>query len=453
MRKALIPVILILMLLPRTYAMELHYYPDREALISFLNSNSSYTVVPGNTSWARGWAHYIDARLSTVKQHGSDFKVLVGNVDTNPLMKELWNATGLTPELSFEPMVVVIPGVVFITGDEDNIYLTEQAFSSLWNPSPVSTVLFVVLFILITLLFGLPLLKTHTHAGAFYILAVFTIALWALTSPRMDFAPDFLKTFYHALNAWAGGEPGSPVEALLAISFKFMSPIEENLIYTQWIFLLTISGLTFYVAPKTSRELGFLLFGLLFASPTFREYMHSVSTISLGVLFFLLILAFLNNMKPQVELKDVMIQLFLLALVTVPSVFINPYFSLIPLAFVIGFPRRPLRNTGYLATGIIAVILAYIAYPSYVKGFLAFSGISHSELVTLVKEGLPAIFVLGYHLIRHNGIFRRRGHTSLLTTMTLFYTAVLPFSPLMFPYSMISLFALTLRALNVQTET
>ncbi|WP_367883210.1 hypothetical protein [Thermococcus peptonophilus] len=80
------------------------------------------------TPWSKGWAIYIDEKLSMVKARGNDTLVLIGNVYTNDLMAGIWNRTGLDPSTSLRPAIIVLNDTVLITGSPENLYLTYEPF-------------------------------------------------------------------------------------------------------------------------------------------------------------------------------------------------------------------------------------------------------------------------------------------------------------------------------------
>ena len=453
MKKALAVAILFLLFLPAVAGAELAYYPNQGAFKSFLESNSTYRVVAGNTSWARGWAYYVDSKLSTIKDRGNDTLVLVGNVENNEIMKELWWRTGLSERYSFQPSVIVLSDVVFITGNESNIYLTERAFSNLWNPPRDSKITYLLLFLLTSILMGLPLRGKGNHAGSFYLLTISLIFLWSINSPPLQMTDSFLRTFFDGLNAWAGGSANSPISALLGLSFKVVAPIEENLNFTHWVLVLVLASLPFYIAPKGYRELGFLIFGLTFVSPAFRGFITSLDGTIIGLISFAMVLALVSNLHVSLEPKEILLQVGLLSAFTVFATMINPYVLVIPVAFFLAFPGRPTRNLGYLLISVSGALLLYALYPPYLSEFMHLGNPSPERWAVFLFEGLPAILVLLYAALDGGNLKKKRGHTPFLLALTLLYAVMLPLSPFLYPYAMMSLSALTARVVNSLTGT
>ncbi|WP_148883248.1 hypothetical protein [Thermococcus aciditolerans] len=446
-----VPVLIALILLlavPFVSAGELAYYPNPEAFQAFLGSNSTYTVVPGNETWAIGWAYYVDEKLYTVKRHGNDTLVLVGNVYNNGLMASVWNRTGLPANASLLPSIVVLNGTVLITGSEDSIHLTERAFEGLWNPPRGSVATFLTLVFTIIIVFLVLLSGDDSHAGRFYALAASLFLLWYLTAERPGLTDEFLAYLSSALKFAAGGSPDSPLSAIMGAVFRTVPPIEENIIFVHWLLILLIMSFAFYLAPRRSRELGFLVFGLTFVAPMFRESFCEVSGDALGLAGFMIALAIVSNVTFSPEKWKALLQTGVLSLFTLLAVAINPYLVLMPLIFVIAFPKRHLRNYAYLLITGIGVFLLYGAFglppdipsnmdpntPAHVRDFLLNGSLTIATAVYAIAG-------------REKGI-RMKGQTAFLLLMTLIYIPVALFVPAMFPYCFVLLAALAVRLIH-----
>ncbi|CAD5245126.1 hypothetical protein [Thermococcus camini] len=446
-----VPVLIALILLlavPFVSAGELAYYPNPEEFQAFLSSNSTYTVVPGNESWAMGWAYYVDEKLYTVKRHGNDTLVLVGNVYNNELMASVWNRTGLPANASLLPSIVVLNGTVLITGSEDSIHLTERAFEGLWNPPRGSVATFLTLAFTIIIVFLVLLSGDDSHAGRFYALAASLFLVWYLTAERPRLTDEFLAYLSSALKFAAGGSPDSPLSAIMGAVFRTVPPIEENIIFVHWLLILIIMSFAFYLAPKRSRELGFLVFGLTFVAPMFRESFREVSGGALGLAGFMIALAIVSNVTFSPERWKALIQTGVLSLFTLLAVAINPYLVLMPLIFVIAFPKRHLRNYAYLLITGIGVFLLYEAFglpldipsnmdpraPAHVRDFLLNGSLTIATAVYAIAG-------------REKGI-RMKGQTAFLLLMTLVYIPAALFVPAMFPYCFVLLAALAVRLIH-----
>ncbi len=453
MRKAAVPLLLLVLLLaPHVSAARLSYHPDRAAFESFLNSSSSFTVVAGNDIWARAWAYYVDERLSTLKPHGNGTLVLVGNVYDNPAMKKLWNRTGLPENASLLPSVVVFNGAVLITGSGDNIYLTERAFEDLWVPSRNSVLAFLGAAFLLVLVFLAALRGDRSHAGSFYAIAVSLYLMWALTSWRPVITDSFLRIFLSSLEFSVGGLASSPLSAVMGFAFRFIPPVEENLILIHWLLILIIVSFSFYLAPKRARDLGFIVVGFLLAAPMFRLGLDSVSGSSLGIAAFVLALAMISNVTFSPEWWKALLQTTVLSAFTLIAIAINPYLVLIPVVFVIAFPKRHLRNYAYLTITALGVFLIYktVGLEIYIPESIHPGALGYVERFLL--DGGLMLLTAVYAGAKGGERIRMKGQTAFLLAMVLIYIPLALWIPSLFPYDFILLAALTVRLIHRATS-
>ena len=448
MKKAAVPILLFLLLLPGVAAAQPIYYPSESAFRAFLSSNSSFTVIPGNDTWARAWAHYVDARLSTLKPHGNDTLVLVGNVADNALMRRLWNETGLPENASFLPSMIVLNGTVLITGSRDNIYLTERAFQHVWRPSRGSKIAFLVAVFTLMLVFILALRRDGSHAGKFYGLAASLYVVWYLTAPKPPISENFLREMLSALEFTVGGAPGSALGALLGIVFRFVPPVEENLVYIHWLLVLLIASLTFYLAPRRNRELGFLVFGLLFVAPMFRNGLEEINGSTLGLAGFMLTLAMASNVTFSPERWKALGQTAVLSAFTLLAIAVNPYLVFIPVFFVLAFPKRHLRNYAYLGTVGLGVFLLYRTVGLSIWVPSSMNPASPQLAKKFLLDGGLAMGVSVYSLINRKSRIGMKGATAFLLLLTALYIPMALFVPSLFQYSFVLVSALAVRLLH-----
>ncbi|KQH83285.1 hypothetical protein [Thermococcus thioreducens] len=449
MKRALILIAFILTVaLPLVSAETLSYYPNQSAFQAFLDSNSSYTIVAGNESWARGWAYYIDERLHTIKPHGNDTLVLVGNVYNNPLMMRVWNRTGLSENASLLPSIIVLNDTVLITGSKDNIYMTERAFEGLWNPPRSSVVAFSSISFLIFMIFLVCLSRDNSHAGSFYLLASSLLGLWYLTAERPVLTEGFLRYLFQGLEFATGGAPGSPLGAIIGATFRVVAPIEENIVFIHWTLILLILSFSFYLAPKRARELGFMIFGLIFVSPMFRENLYHINGSTLGLAALAIVLAIISNVAFSPEKWKALLQTFILSIFTLLTIAINPYLVLIPIIFVLTFPKRHLRNYAYLMITSIGVFLMYTQFgmPPGIPKSIDPSGWRYLERF-LFNSSL-ALTAMAYTALKGRRRIKMRGQTAFLLLMTMVYLPIALFVPPLFPYCFILLAALTIRMIH-----
>lgn len=450
MRKALAVVTLVLLMAPFVSAVS--YYPSERAFLTFLHSNSTFRVVPGKDCWSRGWAYYVDAKLSEVKGHGNGVLVLVGNVRDNPEMAKLWNESGLDPSRSFEPGVVVLNGTVFVTGSQDNIYETEEAFSQVWKIPPVSFAVFGIAAFVIVLVFGLMLRRDKSYAARFYLLSASLIFVWFTTSLNpVAFTEPFLREFFQALQVAAGGSPANPSALVLGSAFRFIPPTEENVWLGHWLLLLILAGLLFYTAPKRERELGFIAFGLAFSSPVFRRFLTPGPQL-LGLVVMVAVVAVIANSSFAPEGRTIL-QTLLLTVLTVFGMLFNPYLVLFPVFFAITFPGRPMRNLAYLLGTL--TVGGYL-YRTFGMGWLG-GWVPGRFNVWCIQEfilqSLLALTLVLYAAMFGKKRCRGRGTTAFLSLSTLGFIAIGAILHPLMPYAFILLSILATRVLHLIIQT
>jgi hypothetical protein len=449
MKKAPVLITLIILLLaPLVSAGELTYYPDEKAFQEFLSSGSTYMVVAGSDDWARGWAYYVDEKLYTVKRRGNDVTVLVGNVYNNEQMASLWDDTGLPRDASLLPSVIVLNDTVLITGSENNIYLTERAFAGMWHPSKVAEALFAAAILILTILFMIALSGDNSHAGRFYALAVSLYALWYLNAERPYLTEGFMRYMLSALRFTVGGSPDSPLSAMMGAVFKFVPPVEENIVFVHWLLIFLILSFSFYLAPRRSRELGFLVFGLAFSAPMFRLGLDEISGAALGIAGFVIALAIINNVTFSPEKWKALLQTLVLSLFTLLAIVINPYLAVIPLIFVMAFPKRHLRNYAYLLITGAGVFLIYefFGIPVEIPKTMEPNAIVYLQRF-LLDGGLAVAATVYAAANRKEGI-RMKGQTAFLLLASLVYLPLALFIPSLFPYGFVLLSALAVRMIH-----
>ncbi|NJE05406.1 hypothetical protein E3E36_04460 [Thermococcus sp. M36] len=446
MKRALfLAALIILLAAPLASAGGVTYHPDRAAFREFLTSDSTYRVVGGNESWARGWAYYIDEKLDTIKGHGDGVLVLVGNVKNNRLMAEVWNRTGLPAEESFHPSVIILNDTVLITGSKDNIYLTELAFRELWNPPLSSVLLSSLLALAIVTVFLTALTRDGKHAGSFYLLTVSLFVLWYLTGQRPAPTEGFLHQFLQALSFTKGGPPESPLSVIMGLVFRVIPPIEENLVFIHWILVLLVISCSFCIAPRRFREMGFIIFGLTFVAPMFREEIGTISGGILGLASFIAAVAIISNVTFSPEKGKALAQTVILSAFTLLATAINPYLALTPLVFVLVFPKRYLRNYTYLALTALGVFLMYVylGFPPHIPQGMDPNGPVMVRRF-LLNSGL-ALATAGYAVTRRE--VKIKGQTAFFLLATAVYLPLSLFVPSLLPYCFVLLAGLVVRLL------
>ncbi|ASJ07994.1 hypothetical protein A3L11_01625 [Thermococcus siculi] len=451
MRKAILITLILLLLVPTVSAGELAYYPNRETFQAFLNSSSTYTVVAGSDDWARGWAYYVDEKLYTIKPHGNDTLVLVGNAYNNRLMAVIWNRTGLPKNASLLPSIIVLNNTLLITGSEDNIYLTERAFEDLWNPPRDSLVVFTLLIITIFVLFLVSLGSEGGHAGRFYVLAFSLYALWYLTADVPRLTEGFLAQLLSSLEFAVGGVPSSPLSALMGGVFRVVPPIEENIVFIHWLLVLLVLSFSFYLAPRRARELGFLVFGLAFVAPMFRAGFGHVSGSVLGMAGFVITLAIISNVTFSPEAWKALLQTGVMSMFTLLAVAINPYLTLVPLAFVAAFPKRHVRNYAYLIITGAGAFLLYEAFGMPISLPPEMDPRAAEYLKEFLLNGGLIVVTALYAAFNRKGRITMKGMPAFLILPPIVSLPMAFFVPSLFPYCILLLAAMTVRLIHALT--
>ena len=444
MRRVLTVFILLLFISPLVSADRVSYYPDRQSFSLFLHSSATFHIVPGDEPWARGWAKYVDAKLSEVKSHGDDVLVLVGNVDNNPDMARVWNRTGLPPSLSFRPSVVVLNDTILITGSENNIYITWEAFSDIWRLSRASMIVFGAVIILIFTIFFLRLREPSSHAEWSFVASVSAIFVWLLLPSKVAPSDKFLRFFGSALAFSEGGNPNSPSAMVVGYIFRYLTPTDETIWLIHWVLIFLVTGLFFYIAPRRQRELGFISFGLVFATPLVRNAFGPMTLSTLGLTALVLVLAAIFNFTFLPESSGLLQTLALIG-VTLLGIVFNPFVALLPLVFVLTFPKRPLRNLSYLMISLAFVAYLYIRFPGWVPENVH---VSLNCLTEILKESILPLVTVTYAVLHVGSGIRRRGPTAFLFAVTLTFV-VLSLAGLSSPaYSILLLSLLVPRTLH-----
>lgn len=392
MKKALPALFLILMLAGSVSAAEVSYRPNKDAFVKFLDSNLTYQVVPGNDPWSRGWAVYVDEKLSAVKTHGNDTFVLVGNVYTNDLIAKIWNETGLDPSASLEPSIIVLNGTVLITGSSENLYLTYEPFVDI-KENTVKIAVVTLSIIVYAVILMLVLRRDGSYAGSTFLMGALLLGEWVLLEP----IPAHLisKTLYLSL-ARLNGAPINDVPIVIISHTLEVLPPDERLFWAvRWLLIFVLLGVTAYTAHRRERSLGIVAFFLVLSAPSFREWLLTSNDI-LGLLAFAVVVAIVcsSNFAPS---SSGVFSMLLMALFTVVGTAFNPCLALLPFVFVIVFPGRVSRNVPYL---LLSSIGALWVYYNLGKSWISpwYPGAFHTEIITenIAKEALLQLVVLVY---------------------------------------------------------
>ena len=452
MRKALAVLLLLLLISPLVSAGGVIYYPDKENFVRFIHSNTTFRVIPGRDPWAKGWARYVDAKLGEVLEHGNGTIVLVGNVYENAEMRKLWNLTGLPENASLSPMIIVLNGTVLVTGSEENIYQTHDAFSEIWNPPVKVLGIFVFLAFAIVLLFGLTLRTDKSYSARFFLLGASLIFVWFTLSEKPVLQDSFLKFLFKALSVFAGASPSSPLLAVVGRILSLVPPTDEVIWLVHWLLLLIMTGLFFYVAPRRERELGFIAFGIVFSAPLFRSNVATVETSLPGLVLMLLTMAIATNSSFVPGLRRTAGILLLVATTLLASLF-NPYVFLFSPIFALTYPGRRLRNSSYLLLSLVGFLFMCRVYGfGWLSEWVDFR-FQGGLLGNLIFQSFLGLVVFAYATIKGSRRIRWKGPTAFITLSTLVFLVVSPFLGGLFPYTLTLVSVLAVRLLHSVIQT
>ena len=447
MRRVLVTVLLILLLAGSVSAAKVSYYPSKKDFQSFLESNETYRVIPGRDPWSRGWAVYIDTKLSLIKNHGTDTLVLVGNVYTNEIMAKLWNQTGLDPSFSLSPSVIVLNHTIMITGSEKNLYLTYEAFSSIsyWTSKRIA--LFLVILGLYVILMFFALRRDGSYAGSIFLLGMALIGEWAL----LRYHPPLLfeRTIYLSLARMNSAS----CTAATAYILRILPPIDELLWAVKWMLISLLLGISMYVAPKHERSLGVVAFLLALSSPTFREWLLFsdciLGIISLGVVFALASNSSINRLIGRG------LVVILMAIFTVAGALINPYLAILPVIFALLSPKKIGEGLGYLVLSMLGLGFIYYTIGTFACFHMYLNPPNVGIFKSLLRETLIQIGAIIYSglLMMKSRKVRKRGPTAFIGAVAILFLVLSPFKSDLFPYSVFSLSVLTPRVLRTIPQT
>lgn len=269
--------------------------------------------------------------------------------------------------------------------------------------------------------------KSGEYTGVFYLLAVSLLALWIINS-----SPEVPSGFLSSIN-----------NSLSKLGFVDLQVSPETAFYVYvYILLLLVSGL-FYTAPKHSRDLGFLVFGMLFSIPFFRDILYPPHSQIFGLTAFVLSLAIATSLVFSPNVLTATLQTLLLAAVTVLAIAAQPWAIAVPFAFVLTFPRKK-RNAAYMAFVLAGLFFLSKTGPLVQSSWvpLSLDEVAAQTLVPLALLGYTVTFkVRGIKAILGN----TKGPTPFLLLLLMAYLLGLFLNPDLVPYAVIVLTVLSVR--------
>ncbi len=391
------------------------------------NSEGVKVVAPSEKGLA-AWGDYLTTAYSrdTLGQ-----LVLVGNVRDNPTLRSYWNLTGLSPSESLNPHFIRKGNVTFVTGTENNIYLTAKYIKPEFHTACLLA--FIAVFLAVVIISAASL--GDSMASAFYLLIALAIGIWALdASPH--FTDSALKIFYKVLVGSYDSHFLSNFRPLISL---------ENLFYVHTIFMLVMVTALFYTAPKRFRELGFVIVGTLLALPLFRSSLANVDPLNAGILSFTVSIAIIATVVfSEIPWKSAL-QTILLAFFTVVSIILQPWTAVIPVAFVMTFPRRR-RNVIYIVSTVVGLLVALW----YVWGNLPEPTAPNASPVAMSLQLIVPASVMLCAAIKRRPHLRSKGMTAFMMITTAVMGIASVFGSVATPYLLASLTILAVRLIPVR---
>ena len=360
---------------------------DATPNIHFSKYDPSYTIKAGNSTPSQAWALYLDEELrESGKNIGKD--ILIGNFYDNSKIREIWGKTNLPPESSKGFNILQINGYTVITGNESTLPELTRLFDGEYNLNSPTFFMFLTISIF-TFLFFLYLLRKAPYARSLYFLSVLTLTLWVINGhSEFGFEDGFFKgIFYEALKLNFNTFSREPLSYPIFIWGKAFGFTLFSMHLLHFYLLFLIISLMFYLAPKHSRELGFLIFGLTFALPIFRTHMKILSGDVFILLLFELLLVIGTNFSFAPNKALALFEVGTFGALTSISILLMPASFIIPVSFITVYPKRFKRNYIYL----LSVLILYAFLSAFFKVDIRGYFISRTDFVALKNVARESI--------------------------------------------------------------
>jgi hypothetical protein len=290
--------------------------------------------------------------------------------------------------------------------------------------NPTRAILFAGIYVSTVAFFTYHLGKRGEYPDVLYLLAVTTLIVGSANRPPV--IPEVIINSTTSLL--------SKLEVPLTIT-------AEAAFYAYLYLLLLLVTSCFYIAPRHSRELGFLIFGMTFSMPLFRGFISPGGEI-IGIASFAVTLALSSSFFFSRNPWIVGIESVLMAVSTVVAFAVRPIAIFIPVSLILTFPRKR-RNILYAFFSLLGFVIVWkdscwLPHPQI--GFD--SGI-------LLQLSLPLLLVLYLVLSRVRAVRmivrNTRGPTPFLIVLTIVYAVALLFDRTLFPYVLLLLSSLSVR--------
>lgn len=310
-----------------------------------------------------------------------------------------------------------------------------------------------VLLVAATFVIFMEFVGSSTSARAVYLLTTLLLVMWFLNGwHALSISSSFVDgPFSSTLLINSGAYPRDVLAYIIYPWFAFFGFNGTSMLLLHVYLIFIVASLTFFLVPKPSREMGFVLFGMFFSVPHLRGAISTLSEPLFELLFFELLLAVALNFTFVKNRGVAILEVVVFALLTSITALILPVALLIPLAFVLAYPRGYRRN--YLYILLTAVLLSVGNH---------FFGLPIPEWRTAppafpLKEYLVQLFLLLYGLGEaYNAGLRKRGgvgQTWFLGWVVLMFGALYAFFELPFLPLALVLSAFALRLVLLPTRT
>ncbi len=317
-----------------------------------------------------------------------------------------------------------------------------EAFVLLLNPPPsggtfgmvvygvtfssLRLVTFLGAAITIVILVTLHLRDSGEYAHILYLLSVSTVAVWILNSgvPNMDSFLAFIQEFL--------GKIGVQVSIQTETAF-----------YVYLLVLLLLVTSFFYSAPRRSRELGFIAFGVLFSAPFFRSLVYPPTPELIGITAFMLSVSLMTSLVFSPKAFKLLSQTIILSVATVLAIAVEPWNIVLPVAFILTFPRKK-RNIAY----VILVLLGFGAL--HKAGLVWRPCVSGLTFRLVFSQLLIPIALIFYSLLFRGDVIisilrNSKGPTPFLLLLFVIFFIGSIITPRLLPYAAITLTLLSIR--------
>lgn len=322
-------------------------------------------------------------------------------------------------------MIITAATIILLSPETENTPLSIQSSGSSVTLTPLKAILFGAVYASTVAFFTYHLGKRGEYPEVLYLLTASLLAVWTI-----NISPTVPTGLLNAAN-----------EILSKTSFP-MRLSQETALYAYIYMMLLLVTSNFYIAPRHSRELGFLIFGMTFSMPLFREYLEPNGEI-IGITAFAVTLALSSSFffSPNPWVGG--IESILISISTVVAFSVRPIAAFIPIALLLTFPRKK-RNLPYILISTAGFFLVWREklWMEPYSGSLPIEGM-------LLQSALPLLLLL--YLVLNKAKWMRvilrntKGPTPLLLLLTVVYSLGFAFDRTLFPYLLLLLASLSVR--------